>query len=87
MKLNFDTDPQNLIVGIGPHICQKHYEVKSDVSGYFDNIKSAVVKKGDKLYLCLYRVAKAQLIIEGVKTWNIKIDKRCTFEDKNLPSF
>ena len=32
MVKEFSSDPENLEVTIGPHICQKHYEIKDDVS-------------------------------------------------------
>lgn len=74
-------------VFIGPHICQKHYEIKSDVAGKFKNYPKAIKKINGKIFLDLGEVAKEQLIESGVKKNNIKIDKTCTFEDKSLSSF
>jgi len=54
--------------------------VKKDVSSKF-----AKYKVGK--YMDLAGVAVLQLTELGVKAKNIKIDKRCTFEDKNLFSY
>ncbi len=76
-----------LIVYIGPHICQKHYEVKTDVSGKFQKYKNAIRKVRSKEFLDLAEVAVRQLIESGVKKENITIDRTCTFEDRNFYSY
>jgi len=87
MTKEFFLDPNNLEVKIGPHICQKHYEVRSDVSSKFTNYPEAILQKGSKIFLDLAKIAENQLINEGVKKENIKTDTTCTFEDFFLPSF
>jgi len=87
MVKDFTSDPTNLKVTISPHICQKHYEVKEDVSSKFVKYPGVVLKKDGKEFLDLAKVAELQLISVGVNEKNIKIDKRCTFEDKDLFSF
>jgi hypothetical protein len=82
----FKCNSKDLKIKIGPHICQIHYEVGKEVWQLFENIRGAVVHR-DKTHLCLYRVAKRQLIDLGVKKENIKVDLRCTFEDLSLPSY
>ena len=72
-----------LLINIGSHICQKHYEIKDDVAQFFTEIK---IKDGKK-YLNLEAEAVMQFVDLGVKRENIKIDKRCTFEDPNLFSY
>jgi polyphenol oxidase len=74
-------------VFIGPHICQKHYEIKSDVAEKFKEYPKAIKKIKGKIFLDLGEVAKEQLMASGVKKNKIKIDKTCTFEDKSLDSF
>ncbi len=86
MIKEFFSKPENLTIYIGPHICQKHYEVKEDVAGKFVKYKPLVTRRGKK-YLDLAGVAVFQLIRLGAKKENITIDKRCTFEDKNLFSY
>ena len=87
MVSEFSIDPKDLLIIIGPHICQKHYEVKDDVSSKFAKFPRAILKKDSKQFLDLAKIAEIQLIKSGVKKENIKIDKRCTFEDLSLPSF
>ncbi len=87
MIKNFSVKPQNLHVEIGPHICQRHYEIKNDVAERFLNYPDTVKKENGKMFLDLAEVAKEQLIKSGVNKNKIKFDIRCTFEDLSLPSF
>ena len=80
MQKEFSSNPEDLEISIGPHICKKHYEVKEDVAGKFAKYR---IKK----YLDLAGVAALQLTELGVRKENIKIDKKCTFEDKDLFSY
>ena len=86
MQKEFSSKPEDLKIFLGPHICKKHYEVKEDVASKFTKYK-ALTTRVDKKYLDLAGIAAFQLTKLGVKTKNIKIDKRCTFEDKSLFSY
>jgi YfiH family protein len=77
----------DLKISIGPHICQKHYEVGRDVFSKFTKYPEALLQKNNKLFLDLAKIAELQLINNGVKKENIKISKTCTFEGPSLPSF
>ncbi len=79
----FKSDPKNLKIKIGPHICQRHYEVNDDVASKF----SEITIFNNKKRLNLSHVAINQLVGMGVDIKNIEIDKRCTFEDLSLPSY
>ncbi len=83
----FSSDLVDLKVSIGPHICKKHYEVKNDVSSKFSKYPEAILIKDGREFLNLGKIAQMQLVRAGVKKENIKIDKRCTFEDKTLYSY
>lgn len=72
MKQYFDTTPKNLIVGIGPCICVKHYEVDE------------AVLPGAKGHFDLRIANRIQLIEAGVKTKNIEIMPYCTYERTDL---
>jgi len=87
MIREFHPDPVDVEVTIGPHICQKHYKVKGDVFKKFSMFSEAILSKDGEVFLDLAKVAEFQLVGLGVKKENIKIDKTCTFEDKNLFSF
>jgi YfiH family protein len=87
MDKKFGVRPEDLQVFIGAHICPRHYEVKDDVSGKFEDYTGAVIKKGEKKYLDLGKVAEIQLIKVGINKKNIKADSRCTFENKVFFSY
>lgn len=82
----FDCNPIDLKIKIGPHICQKHYEVGEEVWRLFKDIRGAVIHN-TKTCLCLYRIARSQLMALGVRKENIEVDARCTFENLSLPSY
>lgn len=86
MSREFKVQNSKLIVFIGAHICQKHYEVHVDVSGKFKSFKGASFKDS-RTFLDLGLIAKQQLIKAGIKEKNITMDNRCTFEDKELFSY
>lgn len=79
--------PQNLLSEIGPHICPKHYEVRRDVADIFLDYPKSVKKIGGKMFLNLESIARKQLIDCGIKSQNIKVDGRCTYEGTSLPSY
>lgn len=83
----FKTKKEKLVVYIGPHICQKHYQVSADVSGKFTQYPNALLRQKGKIFLDLSEVAKQQLIALGVKNENIKVDIECTYENKKLKSY
>ena len=58
--------------------------MKNDVSSKFVNFPGSIIKDSGKRFLDLAKIAVMQLMGVGVSEKNIKIDKRCTFEDKNL---
>jgi hypothetical protein len=70
MRDEFETNPEDLVIGIGPSICVKHYEVDEAVlfgaKGHFD----------------LRAANKIQLEKLGVK--NIEIMPYCTYERTDL---
>lgn len=87
MIKEFLLNPKNLKVIIGPHVCQKHYEVKNDVSLKFARYPNAIMRKEGKEFLDLGKIAIIQLIDEGIKKENIEVNRRCTYEDSNFASF
>lgn len=87
MKDVFASDPVNFTIEIGPHICARHYEVKKDVADKFSDYGNSINVSGKKMYLDIGAVALCQFIDNGVKKENIKISKKCTFEDTSLSSF
>jgi polyphenol oxidase len=75
-----DGQPENILVGIGPSICQKHYEVGSEIAEKFAGYPEAIKNDCGKIYLNIKKIALLQLLELGVKKKNIEIIPECTFE-------
>lgn len=71
---------QNILVGIGPAICQKHYEIGLEVAKKFAKYPEAIKRKGNKIFLDIKKVAELQLLSLGIYSKNIEISSECTFE-------
>jgi len=71
---------KDILVGIGPAICQKHYEVGPEVAEKFAKYAEALKKERDKMYLDLKKIAQFQLMKTGLAENNIEISPECTFE-------
>ena|SRR3989339_635370 len=83
MYEKFGISPKSISVGIGPGICQKHYEVKNDVLEPFENYPDAVLRDGGKIFLDLKKIARAECIKNGILGKNIVVSTVCTYEDKH----
>jgi len=86
MENQWKVETGKLKIVIGPYICRKHYEVKEDVASNFLH-SGGLSYEGSRTFLDLAEVAREQFMGLGIKKENIKVDKRCTFEDKDLFSF
>ena len=92
---NCKVQPENLIVGIGPGIDTCHFEVKDDVLNRFILYKDEIIKRGEKYFLDLKKIAVKQLLNLGIKKENIEVSPLCTYcegdkyfsyrRDKSLP--
>ena len=85
MNKEFGSMPGDILVGIGPSICKKCFEVGSDVVEKFaskPSISSDFVSKSntatDKYYIDLWGVNKQILINAGVPQQNIELPDICT---------
>ncbi len=87
MNEKYGSNLFDLKVKLGACICQKHYEVKTDVLERFVSYPAAVLLENGKYYLDLRKVAVIQLLAFGIPLKNIEIDSRCTLEDSELFSF
>src|SRR3989339_206684 len=72
--------PENILVGIGPAICQKHYEVGPEVAEKFAKYAEDIKRVKDKIYLNIKNIARLQLLKLGLSKDNIEISPECTFE-------
>ncbi len=89
MKKNYDSNPENIIVGIGPSISMEHYEVGSEVidavkSNYNDHklfLKPTLNE--DKMLLNLKELNRTLLLKAGVLSSNIEVSTLSTFDQQN----
>lgn len=71
--------PRNLMVGVGPGICQKHFVVKKDVLSFFlGYYPSAAFVRNNDGYVDLKKAVLIDLKKMGVAPTNIEISHICT---------
>lgn len=84
----FGSLPQDLIVGIGPGICKKHFEVGYDVYEAFINEFGGEIgfvnDNNNSYYIDLKNVIKYDIIQCGISEDRLIISNECTFENENL---
>lgn len=84
------SQPENLLVGIGPHIRKCCYFLRKNKMDLLKrkDLQKFIEKRGKKFYLDLTKMAIDQLLKAGVKKENIEDLKICTFcQGKNFFSF
>lgn len=90
----FNSNPSELKVVIGPSISIDNFETDYDVIDAFSNAfdmtfcdmcdKKLAYQKGNKYHVSVSGFVYNTLLETGVKEENIFIDKRCTYENKDL---
>ena len=83
MVSQFDTDPANLLVAIGPSICRHCFEVGEDVASQFScafPFDSALLSQSGlaKWRVDLKMANRVILLQAGVKDLNIAVADECT---------
>ena len=78
-----DLEINNIKVFIGPSICQRNFEIQSDVLSYFDSKFSIV--KDEKIFLSLQQVAIDKFAYYGIN--NVIDTKECTYDNLNYHSY
>jgi polyphenol oxidase len=80
MTAEFGTNPEDVLVYIGPHIRLCHFTVKDDIVDQFSKYKEFVNKNSDNSYsVDLSNMVRAELLEKGVRDKNITISSECTF--------
>jgi purine-nucleoside/S-methyl-5'-thioadenosine phosphorylase / adenosine deaminase len=82
LKDNYSSSPSNLIIYIGPSICQKNYEVGKEVAEKFED--KYLIAKGDKFLLDVSGVNYDILLDFKIPEENIQHSSFCTYEMKYL---
>jgi len=82
----YGSAPEDMIVGIGPHIMECCFEVKSDVAvPFIESYGDSVVnKKDDGMYLDLQAVLLAQLERTGILPQKVTCADMCTYCNPDL---
>jgi len=81
------SDPENLVCGIGPGICQKHFIVKSGVLEKFrDLYPKEILFINKDGYVDLKKIIVRELENQGVPDSNIEVSKYCTACDNGIYS-
>jgi hypothetical protein len=86
-RSEFKSNPENILVGIGPSIGPDHYEVGSDVirevKAKFgvDTPHILHEKENGKAFLDLWKANRIQLEREGIPSENIEDSHLCTYRD------
>ncbi len=86
MNEHFGTNPEDVIAGIGPSICQDCYEISEDVAMQFAEVfpKEEILRpgrmseEGPKYHLDLWKANELILLDAGVKKENISYPGICT---------
>ncbi|MEZ0535856.1 peptidoglycan editing factor PgeF [Caldicellulosiruptoraceae bacterium PP1] len=84
MKEEFNSNPKNIMVYIGPGICSNCFEVKEDVHKLFlDKFGEQFINyNNNRIYIDLKEIIKFSILSENVD--NILISKFCTYENSDL---
>ena len=82
MTDEFQSDPKDILLGIGPGIGECHYDVKEDVAAHFRDFPLAVINREGKIFLDLKKVAATQLQQAGILAKNIEVSPLCTYCEK-----
>lgn len=90
MQRACDSDPNDILCGVGPSICPKCFEVGDDVADAFEAAFPQCDLRGvnsrGRATVDLWRVAAAQFMECGVLPEHIFLAGVCTFEDDRLYS-
>lgn len=79
MKSEFNTNPKDCIVTIGPNIQSCCFEVQEDVANQFPE---SVIHKEGKLFVDLSKAITRQLLAVGLNPKDIQLPHLCTCGDK-----
>lgn len=85
MQEEYGSRPADIIVAIGPSICQQCYEIGEDVANEFEHIFSKeqyndfIIDKGNGKYeLDLHKANKYILMDSGIREDNVDVTDMCT---------
>jgi YfiH family protein len=78
MKNKFGSNPEKILVSVGPGLQKECFEIREDVFSRFPNSFCLTHPEPDKRYLDLQKYIKETLVISGIRRQNIEINTNCT---------
>lgn len=82
LQKDFASNPENLVVYIGPSISALNYEVGNEVAEKFE--ESYVLRNGGKIFLDVSGICYKKLLDFGIPQNQIQKSELCTYEFKTL---
>ena len=82
---DYGSSEKDIKIYLGPSIKSCCYEIKNDVSKYFD--QKFIIKNNQKLFLDLESKINDDLFKMGIKHTNVFMSNICTYENKNFCSY
>lgn len=79
LEKEFGSDPEDILVIIGPRLRDCHFEVKDDLRNIFSNYPKAFREDNNKTYLNLSQISIKHLEMAGTKRSNIQVSQDCTY--------
>ncbi len=85
---HYNSSPENILVSIGPSLCQDCFEVDEDVKDMFLEVNpkysSFMYSKGTKTHIDLWKINELLLTESGIKVENIENMNLCTKCKKDI---
>jgi hypothetical protein len=78
----FRTQTDNLLVGLGPSIKKRNYDISNYNEALFKGFEDFIEFDQSRKLIDLQGIIRAQLSVLGVKIDNIEVDPDCTFDEK-----
>ncbi len=73
------SEPEDILIGIGPGIRKCHFEINEDVFSFFEGYGDAVIEKGEKMLVDLPLIIKQQLLAAGILPEHMNDSEECTY--------
>jgi YfiH family protein len=84
---DFSVKIEDILIEIGPHILDCHFEIQADLIEIFSAYPETVKIVNSKKYLDLQNIVEKQLVSVGVNKSNIKKTTACTYCDNTYFSY
>lgn len=76
---DYNSNPKDIEVFIGPHIKSCHFEIRADILDQFKDYSEYISKNDGKININLAGIISKQLSACGLKKENIMISEECTY--------